>query len=627
VVVRLQYIFVAVVAAALVAGVASCAIAVPAGAASGPPGITWLAAGDSYASGQGLPNRSGPCARASGSSKTWAQVAQADLNAAGGDFSTLELVACTGATTGDFFKGQGANSAEWTKSMGQYDLVTFSFGGDDVGFRKILEECIADLCSDLHVRKRISEVGNAYPSFLKHVADTAVVKGGNVVVMGYPELIEDPTLWPPETGRCQYGLDVERSRLIRGWAGDLNSDIGKAVSSANALPADERNNVTFTFIDPVSGNNGVSSSDPNLFEPASNTRHELCSQGFEWLNGLSFGIHPSPKKALEALSLSTLDPGVTLYAELASQIGPQSSSFHPNQAGNTGMGNLAAEVIGGLKWPGGQTLVPVHVCTTELGGPGQANTQPSSIPARLPLGGLEPMVAYTDDEGISEVLAPAGWNCHAFVGADSTTEINVWPPGAPDPGQSNVTEGLEGFVIPGSNILGQYDLVCASFPAAASQIGQIYGACPITIPPGETDTTLRSDAVGFNDPPGAKGNWDNLSGTYSAKGVVIYDYGAQTANTTSEQAVCLLPAVEHSVCSASLDDFVAHYAHPGTPYPPVATTQPPQAPTGTTGNTGNTGNTGTNTSTFPLSGNSGGTGNTGSSVPPQGNSGSTGNTG
>ncbi len=587
----------------------------PVGASTSTHRITWLAAGDSYSSGQGLEYHSGSCARASGSSKTWAQVAQMSLDGQGLTFSVPDLVACTGAKEGEFFKSQGSNPAEWTKSMGAFDLVTFSFGGDDVGFRKILEECIALFCSDSHIRQRISQVGNSYPSFLKHVATGgSVVHGGNVVVIGYPELVEEPTLWPQGLGRCEYGIDVERARLIRGWAGDVNSDIGKAVATTNALPVSQRNGVTFTFIDPVSGNDGVSRSDPSLYEPATGTRHELCSQGSEWLNGLTLGLHPSLKKSLEALAIGALAPSTALFDQLAAAIAAQPYSFHPNQAGETAMGNLAAAIISHLTWPwsqptgsGGsaaQTSMPVQVCLTTFGGGGQGKPQPTSISARTSLAGLPPMTAYTDSEGISEVIAPTGWGCSAFIGADSTTGISVWPPGASAPPQgSTVAEGIEAFVYPGANIGGQYDLVCGLFSSAVAQIGEAQGPCPASVPSAETDSTLKSDVVAFDDPPGVNGSWDNSSGAYSANGVMVYDYGGQVANTTSEQAACLLPASDKTICTASLNDFVDHYAHPvaGATNPPPTTTRP------TTGISGNTGNSG---GPPPVS-NTGGTGNTG----------------
>lgn len=315
-------------------------ILVPAGLASGSPTsrtMTWLAAGDSYASGAGLPHTTKLCARATGQSKAWATVAATTVTKEGVSVSRPKLVACTGAVSKELFQPTGpTNPAEWTKAMGKFDLVTFSFGGDDVGFPTILESCYqhGSLCNDSTVRARIARFGDTYPTFLQRVAKTVMVSSGNVVVMGYPELLEDPSLWPKtdrDTHQCQ-GLDVSTSKSIRGWGGDLNATIAKGIASVNALPASPRKNVRFTFINPVSGGGSIGGSTPSLFEPASGTRHELCSQGDEaWLNGAS--------------------------AHLLTR------SFHPNETGNIAMGSLTTTTVQGLLAPA--TPLPTVNDTTQ----------------------------------------------------------------------------------------------------------------------------------------------------------------------------------------------------------------------------------------------------------------------
>jgi hypothetical protein len=297
--------------------------------------VTWLAAGDSFASGAGLEHTTEPCAQGTGTggatAKTWAVVAHDVLAkqtvSTHLDFESPKIVACTGAISDEFFHPYKKSAAQW-KPPTRYDLVTFSFGGDDIGFSSIVKHCVTIGCpSDADVRHKISLLGTTgltiggklippYPIFLQHVAKAAVTKGGNVVVMGYPEVVEDPTVSKRLGGGCE-GFTEGGANEVRGWAGDLNATIGAAVTQANALPAADRNDVHFTFIDPVTGQgtNGISASDPYLFEPASGTRHELCSPGGKaWLNGLLPG------------HLTT-------------------RSFHPNQNGETAMGDLAAEVI------------------------------------------------------------------------------------------------------------------------------------------------------------------------------------------------------------------------------------------------------------------------------------------
>ena len=335
--------------------------------------ITWLAAGDSYASGQGLTRTTEPCADGTGAKGlgiTWAIVASrvpsvAKIPLASG---SPDLVACTGAVSDDFFNAQAKNKpAQWTKGMGQFDLVSFSFGGNDIDFADVAASCSfapTHCPPDKSVRDRITALGTtgetiegrkipSYPSFLAHVANSAVTKGGNVVVMGYPELIEDPTLWGHKENTCA-GFTIADADTARGWSGDLNATIGNAVSHANALPASARNGVHFTFIDPVTRqtSTGTSLSDTNLFEPSNGTRHELCSQGNEaWMNGIS-PLHPKTR------------------------------SFHPNQLGEDAMGRLAAEVIPNLTWPW-STTIPLSSCPTSQANPEATRALPPAIKARL----------------------------------------------------------------------------------------------------------------------------------------------------------------------------------------------------------------------------------------------------
>lgn len=341
------------IASALLASVLSTSLLVSyTGATTDSPShaIRWLAAGDSYASGAGLPNTVSPCAQgtgANGESSTWAVVAANELRTSGFSFETgsPDLVACTGAISDEFFHSHTGlldeipvvsdtpHGPQWKPQMGRFDLVTFSFGGDDIGFPSIIQHCVdGQGCpSDQAVREKIKLLGSTgvydgslhippYPTFLRHVAENAVVRGGNVVVMGYPELVEDPTLWASGRTSCA-GLSPSVVDTLRGWAGDLNATIGYAVAQANkAAP----NGVHFTFIDVVTGQpqstSAIDLSDPNLFEPANGPRHELCSTGQPWLNGLQ-------------------------VAHLFSR------SFHPNQDGENAMGNLAKEVVSHLTWP------------------------------------------------------------------------------------------------------------------------------------------------------------------------------------------------------------------------------------------------------------------------------------
>ena len=309
-----------------------------------PSSFTWLAAGDSYSSGEGLPHNDGTaCQRANGlngrTSLAWPEVAANILHKDGGLSSSVspDLVACSGATTADFFGSQ------WNSQKS--DLVTFSFGGDDVHFASVMEHCLSIGCPpDSSVRSQIKSFASTERTFLTRVAKKAVVNGGNVVVLGYPEIFELPKFWAK--GTCDGRISRQKAALIRGWAGDLNATIAEAVDAVNSA---HPNHVTLTYVDVNTGNpsQGISYTNPDLFEPASGTRHNLCSAN-SWINGITHVDHTN-------------------------------ASFHPKQSGQNAMGALAAMVIGNLNWA---NLAPEYQLSldTLCSGSGVANDSVNGCP-------------------------------------------------------------------------------------------------------------------------------------------------------------------------------------------------------------------------------------------------------
>ena len=389
----------ALVASTLVSSLGEPHLITTVAAASSVPSrpIRWLAAGDSYSSGEGLPDVSEPTCqradqRAGHTSEAWAKVAQGKLppnfRIAPGEGATggFDFVACTGAVTDDLFNNNN-NKLEWTfGDNGTFDLVTFSFGGNDVGFDQILKACLgvtdAELAAylqsavvggvtggfwgaikpvilswlnrvgcppDADIRAAIDKLvtgGNLYngkalrslSDFYSDVANRIVTPGGNVVVVGYPEIIEDPKFWPAFNqlfGVCQ-GIRKSDALMLRGIAGYLNQTIGQAVAAANSK---NTNGVHFTFVDVNTGDPSkqIEYSDARLFEPNTGSRHNLCS-AHPWLNGITTGL----------LTTGLLNTR-------------KERSFHPTQDGHNNEGNLIASVIAQLNW---NTLDPLTTPTT-----------------------------------------------------------------------------------------------------------------------------------------------------------------------------------------------------------------------------------------------------------------------
>lgn len=336
--------------------------------------ISWLAAGDSYSSGQGLTYRTGKCAQGlatNGNLGAWPMEAANNLMSYGLKLVNKKpkFVACTGAATDQFFtKNDNAGYPEWNPSMGKFDLVTFTFGGDNIGFSNLITSCILHLvdhdwwenytalsCPSYNsvastISSQISGINSAYGKFLSEVADKVVNKGGNIVVLGYPIIMESPQFWPlyaQDLRMCQ-GIDIIDADEIRELGTLLNTTLALTVQEINN---EHINGVHLTFVNVNTGDpsQGIPYNDPNLFEPSQGARHNLCAAQ-EWLNGITpYSGHFS----LKCVPVSCV-------------------SFHPNQEGNTAMANLFEQVFPRLDWSGlklsSGLLTPVILSSQVLSG-------------------------------------------------------------------------------------------------------------------------------------------------------------------------------------------------------------------------------------------------------------------
>lgn len=211
-------IFAVLVATAVSFGSASEVSSHLALVASGRP-TSWLAAGDSYSAGYGLPGSAGligaDCHPAPAGS--WPLLTRDRVPVASTlPFERFDYVACTGGKREDLFTNDENAALQWDGHT-QYDLVTFSYGGNDAGFRNALIICaggslagelidvgqfdwlvdsVAGCPPDGALRSAIAQVGDTYPAFLQKIVDSGMVSpGGHVVVVGYPAIFEEPDKW------------------------------------------------------------------------------------------------------------------------------------------------------------------------------------------------------------------------------------------------------------------------------------------------------------------------------------------------------------------------------------------------------------------------------------------------
>lgn len=354
-----------VTAATVAVGLAASVLTVtasPAAGASYPDDLVWLALGDSYSSGEGLryidqdANPAGKtCERATGrtsvnngqGSRAWATVAYDQVR---GEMtnSTFQLLACTGATSNEI---HAQYRDEWLAGgKPRADLITFSMGGNNLGFADVIQRCIglaidnstgagvvlnpAIGCdtTETELKAAIDQLvgtsgvgpdgGQTLRDMYREVAENAVNPGGHVVVAGYPNVVEESGRWTMgwlEGNRCSR---IRRSdtAMLRSATGYLNQQLANLVAEVNG----RYKNVSFHWLD-------VS----QIYENDSG-RHGLCT-GDPWINGITLG-NTGPNSGLSPIRYQR--------------------SFHPNQKGHDATGIATANLISNLNWTNLQKSEP-----------------------------------------------------------------------------------------------------------------------------------------------------------------------------------------------------------------------------------------------------------------------------
>jgi hypothetical protein len=189
----------------------------------------------------------------------------------------------------------------------------------------------------------------------------------------------------------------------------------------------------------------------------------------------------------------------------------------------------------------GFAVLPTRRCHTESVGAPSASlsaTTRAALPAALAKG----MAAYRDSAGTT-VIAPAGWECEAEIGADGGENVTAFPPGKPiDPmkpeaGQAVAVQvaaacvGCAGAmactVLPGSTLVHE-DAPYIRCPSKALR---------------EQVTHVSDSAALFYDPPGVKGSGVGSGGEDASFG------GVATAQASAHKASCTLPAEFAEACA------------------------------------------------------------------------------
>jgi lysophospholipase L1-like esterase len=245
-----------------------------------PPVRTWVAMGDSYASGQGANDYSGGSCRRSANAY-WALLhgrLRHGLTSGSSDF-----VACSGATTAEVRAHQLSALDPTTR------LVTISVGGDNLGFSGVVKSCVkpgGTSCKEAlrdHVNtsslRRLRASLRAIYSDIRSRAASATV-----LVLGYPQLT------PPDHIDGCGAMDSSDAPYLHRAGVRLNRSIRRVVGSRRG----------FRFIGLVSTFQG----------------HPACDDGAaDWINGVNLkdtqeSFHPNaPGHRAIAAHLAAVAPG------------------------------------------------------------------------------------------------------------------------------------------------------------------------------------------------------------------------------------------------------------------------------------------------------------------------------
>lgn len=251
----------------------------------------YVALGDSYSAGPLIPPPTGRPAGCLRSGSNFPRLVARAMGAT--DFVDMS---CSGATTADFAAPQkvtlGENPAQFDALTGSEDLVTFTIGGNDIGFGEIVQECalrsprqpLGAACRDFYgdrLNRRIAATAPRIGAALREIGTRA--PAARVAVVGYPSLLPDdgPGCFPVVP------FSPGDVAWLRGIEKDLNAMLAAQAGAAGA-----------TYVDTYTPTIG----------------HDMCQlPGVKWIEGLlptapAAPMHPNAQgmAAMGAAVLSAL---------------------------------------------------------------------------------------------------------------------------------------------------------------------------------------------------------------------------------------------------------------------------------------------------------------------------------
>lgn len=338
----------------------------PAAADDPPSRVSWQSAGDSFSSGEGVRGNQGACAQSDLAYGPRTADLLRERSTYGWGVTSLTFTACTGHLAEDYLNSVQVEDDDPDSSLWQWglqqdgpeqvDVITMSFGGNDIGFPDVITDCLlfvpndwtayrirvepvvapaARGCSEtepeLHRRVdallepigsgaecartdrrrgtgydcplRIANgVTGSIADFYRYVVENMLTDRGQLYVVGYPQLFAPTSEWPAWSfAACNF---VRRSDadMLGAVAEHLDTILSTAVDRANnRLGADRVHYL----------------SRRDLFRTGG---HELCGRGEDWLNGLA----------------NNRDEGSSVRLQ---------TSFHPDDRGHEATADALAKLV------------------------------------------------------------------------------------------------------------------------------------------------------------------------------------------------------------------------------------------------------------------------------------------
>ncbi len=189
-------------------------------------GGTYVAMGDSYSSGEGVPDFL-PDSKANGCHRSY-QAYPRTLAGTPGFPTNLNFVACSNAVIGDAYNRQHKDQPRQLDALNPgVTAVTMTMGGNDIQFRYIMEYCVAKIACNLSPELEAATSGLIWWTGprLERLYRDVLAKAGNaqVYVLGYPHIFSaHPAIF------CS-GIEAGEARWITGKEDALDNQIAQAI--------------------------------------------------------------------------------------------------------------------------------------------------------------------------------------------------------------------------------------------------------------------------------------------------------------------------------------------------------------------------------------------------------------